>query len=228
MNQIIGVMKIHLRDKWSWLYLPWLILCSSFVVNIVVSLFIEEPMYTGGIMSIYIFMLVSGLMILPQTFPFALGFNVRRTDFFMGTVFVGLLVNAASAIMLFLLSIVENKLTGGWGTELNFFHLPYLNDGPAIGQIWIYMVLLTHMYFCGLAISTIHRRFGKIGMYIFSISSILIFSVLVLMSTYFHWWGDIIGFLSGYSAVELASGLFLLVIIYLLFSYLMLRKATVS
>ena len=37
MNRISSVLKLHYRDKWSWIYIPALILFSSFAVNLIVS-----------------------------------------------------------------------------------------------------------------------------------------------------------------------------------------------
>lgn len=229
MNRIFGAMKIHLRDKWSWIYIPWLVLLSSFLINLVVSYFVlDTEIYTGGIASIFIFMLVSGMVTVHQTFPFALGFNVRRTDYFLGTLLTVILVGSLTALALFFLSIVENQWIVRWGTELYFFHLPYLNDGSALAQIWTVFVMLLHMYFLGFTISTIYRKFGKTGFFIFAIASFLLFSLFTLLSSYFHWWGQIGNYVIGFTAAEWATRLFVLVMVYLLSSYAMLRRSTVS
>jgi hypothetical protein len=66
MSRVVGVMKMHSRDKWAWFIVPWLVMLSSFIVNLIISAFINDPVYTGGIASIYIYMFVAGIIILAQ------------------------------------------------------------------------------------------------------------------------------------------------------------------
>ena len=84
MNRISGVLKLHSRDKWSWIYIPAIILFSSFVVNLTVSyLFMnQEDMYTGGLTSIVIYLFVAGIIVVGKTFPFAIGMSIRRNRLF--------------------------------------------------------------------------------------------------------------------------------------------------
>ncbi|MFM1653306.1 hypothetical protein ACI7RC_14535 [Brevibacillus sp. B_LB10_24] len=228
MNPISNVIKMHLRDKTMWFFVPWFILFSSFLINLFIGYFFggKEPIYTGGIASIYIYMFIVGTIILTHTFPFALGFSIRRTDYFLGTSGMAVAVSAVTAILFYLLSIAE-RLTGDWGVNLHFFHLPYLNDGSAIQQLGVYFILMLHMYFLGFAISSIHRRFGRYGMFAFFIAVILVLSVVGYMCTYYHWWGDIFGWLVHHSAAQIALWMVPLILVYMLVSYLMLRKATV-
>ncbi|TMV46618.1 hypothetical protein FE783_25240 [Paenibacillus mesophilus] len=229
MNRIYGVMRMQLRDKFFLIYMPWIVMLSSFLVNIFVGVLLDgkTTIYTGGIMSIYCYMFVAGILILVQTFPFALGLSVRRTDFFWGTTAVVAGVSVLSAIALFLFAFVESNLTNGWGVDVHFFHLPYLNDGSAAAQIWIFFSILLNMYFLGFLISSVYRRFGKAGMWVGSIVSILLFSAGTLVCTYYGWWGGIFGWLIGYTAFELALWMFAGAVLYALISYLLLRKATV-
>lgn len=229
MNRITGVIKMHYRNKNFWFYTPWIVLFSSFVVNFLISLLLGGKMtiYTGGLASIYIYMLIIGSITLRDTFPFALGFSVRRTDYFLGTVLMVIAVSAVAAILLLLLSLVESNLTDGWGVQLHFFHLPYVNDGPLSAQLWIYFVVLIHMYFLGFAIASVYQRFGRTGMYAFFIAAFLLVSVCIYVFTYFNWWNNIFRWLSHYSASELASWLVLAIAAYALVSYALLRKATV-
>ncbi|MHC0036416.1 hypothetical protein [Pseudoneobacillus sp. C159] len=79
---INGVLKMYLRDKWAWFFIPTIILTSVFILNFIVSLFIsnDEKFYTGGISYIFVYMLVMGIIVVTQTFPYAIGMSVRRTE----------------------------------------------------------------------------------------------------------------------------------------------------
>jgi hypothetical protein len=228
MNRISSVIKMQLKDKWSWVFIPWLILLFSFAINFTIALLMKEneDMYTGGLASMYIYMLVAGIVTLSQTFPFALGLSVRRTDYFWGTAIMIALISAVNTILLYLFSLLE-QLTGSWGIQLRFFNLPYLNEGPAIGQLGMHFIVMVHCFFLGFAISSVHRRFGVKGMYILTAIVLLLISVGTFLFTNYRWWDDIFRFVSQYSASELALWMVPALAFYMLMSYLMLRKATV-
>lgn len=227
MNAMTGVLKMHYRDKWLWFFVPWIVLLSSFLVNIVVAFFLNEPIYTGGLASIFISMMVTGIIILIQTFPFALGLSIRRTDYFFGTSLMAIIISAAFALLLFLLSITESKLTENWGLQLHFFHLPYLNDGTAIEQLLMYFMLMVHMFYLGFIISSIFRRFGRNGLFVFAAAMFIFYSVCGLLLTYNQWWGSLFTWFAGHTAFEIALWSIPLTALYALLSYLLLRRSTV-
>ena len=87
MNRIVNVVALQTKDKFSWFLLPWIIVGSSFVINIIIAILIggKSPIYTGGMSSIYIYMLVVGGLCVAGPFPLALGFSARRRDYYLGT-----------------------------------------------------------------------------------------------------------------------------------------------
>ncbi len=218
---------MHYRIKGLWVFMPWIILLPSFLINIAIAYFVDEPIYTGGIASIFFFMLFVGIISLVQTFPFALGLSVRRTDYFWGTAIMAAIISTASSIALFLLSFIESKTTDGWGLKLHYFHLPYVNDGTAIEQVWIYMMAMMHLFFLGFLTSSIFRRFGRSGMYILTAVGLVICSICGFMITYNQWWGSIFNWFASHTAFGLALWTMPLTAIYAVLSFLMLRKSTV-
>ncbi|WP_066295156.1 hypothetical protein [Bacillus sp. FJAT-29937] len=225
---IQGVVKMYSRDKWAWIFIPTIILFSVFLLNIIVSLLIssDEQMYTGGVSYIFFYMLVMGIVVVVQTFPYAIGMSIRRTDYFFGTVVMGVAVNILYGIMLVLLSAIENA-TNGWGGLLHFFHFPYLNDGTLLEQLIIYIILLINLFFNGLLISSTSRRFGAKGLVIAIISVLLISSVAALLVTYYGVWTNIFHWFAKYTAIQIAYWLILPTIIYMTLSYVLLKRATV-
>jgi hypothetical protein len=228
MNRIAGVMKMHLRDKWTWFLTPWLILLASFLVNWILSLTMNEEggLNTGGLSSIYIYMFVIGIVVLNQTFPFALGLSVRRTDYYTGTVLMFAAVSLFAAIALKLLAFIEAG-TSGWGVSLHFFDLPYLNEGGAMTELTVYTILMLFMFFCGFAIACVFRRFGAPGALATFTFIVLLLGVLSVVVTRFGWWGQVFGWFSGKSALDLAVWLLPAIALCGLASYLMLRRSTV-
>jgi hypothetical protein len=216
-----------MRNKLNWLVVPWLILGCSFLVNVIIAGAVnDEPIYTGGVASVYIYMLIMGLLTLNHTYSFALGFSMRRKDYFLGTLITALLSSSLTTIFLSLLSFMENYLNG-WGVELYFFHLPYLNDGNIFIQSWVIFMILIHFYYLGFVITSVYRRFGFRGMVIFAIISLLAGSIFSAICTYFSWWSIIFTKIISYTAFQLSWGLGVLSLIYIFIAYLLLRRATV-
>jgi hypothetical protein len=229
MNRIASVMVMHSRDRLSWFFLPWIVVGSSFAVNVFIAALLggKTAIYTGGLSSIYVYMLVVGAMTLAGTFPFALGFSTRRRDYFLGTLAQVVAVSAAWAILIWLLSVVESNLIPNWGVDLHFFHLPYVSNGSPFAQVWVYFILMLLMYLFGFVPGAVYQRFGRIGAYtLFGLAGLFL-SGFSLLSTYLNWWSAIFTWFAGQSAVGLAWWMVPLVGICALVSYALLRKAAV-
>ncbi len=232
MNRFNGVLKLHTvspDSKFGWMGLPWLILFSSFLINLILSMLLnkDKGLYTGGLSSIFIYMFIAGIIGVNRTFPFALGFSIRRTDYFLGTSVVFCLVSLLDAVLLYLLSFIEFNLTDNWGTQLHFFHLPYISDGNALEQVGVYFFGMLHLCFLAFVITALYRRVGMLGLYIASGIIFAPFSILTILATYYNWWGDIFNWLGQFSAFGIVLLLCPLTALYALASYGLLRKATV-
>ena len=93
MNRISSVLTLHSRDKWSWIYIPALILFSSFAVNLIVSYSsrVKKNFIQVESTSIFIYLFVAGIIVVAKTFPFAIGMSIRRIDYFIGTAAMGII-----------------------------------------------------------------------------------------------------------------------------------------
>ncbi len=227
MNRIVNVLRLHLKGWSYWFLVPWMIVLSSFVINLIIATFIggKTAIYTGGLSSIYIYMLVLGGIVVRDTFSFALGFSVRRRDYYLGTLVMVVGISAVSAVLIWLLSIVENSLVPGWGLSLHFFHLPYLNDGPLAEQLWIYFVVMLCMFLLGFMPGAVFQRYRSYGLYGLAAVVLLPATVLGFAATRFNWWGTIFGWFARQSAFDLASWTLLPIAICVLGSYVFLRRA---
>lgn len=226
---MLSVARMHLKDRWSWIILPWVILLSSFVINLLIAGIApmeEEGLTTGGLSSMFVYFFVGGIVSLVQMYPFALGFNVRRKDFFWGTAIAIGLVSVCISIALVLLAFIENT-TDGWFVNLHFFVLPYFSDGNVLAQLWIYLLLLLFLFYAGFTISSIYRKFGRNGMYAFFLILALAFTVIGYAATYYGWWADLAHWVSDYSMLGLANWTLLPTAVFLAASYSLLRRATV-
>ncbi len=230
MNAIRTVVKMYTRGKLIWFFSPWIGLLLQFLAALIIILIItllfggKTPFYPGGLVTICVIMFLLGIMSLTDTFPFALGFGVRRTDYVLGTTVMAVAVSAVTAVLWLLCSLLE-IVTGGWGIELYYFHLPYFNDGSLIEQFWVYFMVLANLYFLGFVVGSIHQHFGRAGTLMFLLIVFLLISLFSLVWTYLRWWDALFAWFSQYTAFGLAFLLLPVTALYLLVSYLLLRRA---
>jgi hypothetical protein len=227
MRGISSVIKIHLRHKLSWFYLPWIIMSFSFLVNVLLSVLIGgEAFYTGGLATIYIFMFVTALTTAVQLFPFSMGFSIRRTDFFLGTLIFILLISMFSSAVLVVLSQVE-VWTGSWGDKVHFFHLPYLSDGSWLVQFVVNVILILIFAMFGVGIGAFFLRFRGIRTFITLAAVMILISGLSLIAMRYEWWGPIFIWFTKQTAFDLTLWMIPIVLALALCSRQWLRKSTV-
>lgn len=222
-----AVTSTVLKDKWSWFWLPWVIAGSSFVVNLITSIFVKEEITTGGVGSLYIYMFVAGIISVSNTLPFLLGFNVRRSDYFWGIGSAIGLVGVICAAGLTLLSFIENGVLDGWGTGLYFFHLPYFSQGALPVQFLIYFLLIVFLFYLGFMIACVGKRFGKTGMFAFFLGWLAVGTVMSYVMTANGYWVQLWHWLSDRTMLELAGGTAPLTLLCMALSYAMLRRTSV-
>ncbi|CAN7191982.1 hypothetical protein LJR153_000480 [Paenibacillus sp. LjRoot153] len=227
MNRVKQVVMLHLRNKNTWFLVPWAILGANFLINALIALSLNEGevINTGAIASIFVYTFIAGTLTLKETFPFAIGLSIRRKDYFFGTALTVLLVNTISGIAITILSAIEHA-TNGWNVNLHLFEIGFLNDLPYIAILGINIILLIHLYFLGFAISSLHRRFGRMSMYIFFTAALLLGTITSYTLTHFGLWDDI-GHWVAHHYMDLFWWLIPLVVIYSLISYGLLRRAAV-
>ncbi|WP_201002662.1 hypothetical protein [Paenibacillus glycanilyticus] len=226
MNRIGNVLKMHQRDKFAWLIIPFMILGSSFVINLIVGFLSGVGIYTGGLMSIFIYMFVLGIIVLPQTFPFAISFSVRRTDYYAGTVLHALISGGFTAIILLLLSAIE-KATNFWGTGLHFFHLPFLTDGNIVQQFIFNFLALVLLFFWGFAIGSVFRKFRAIGLFVLTLACLLATTIMMVLIISKDWWDEIANWFMDLTAFGLSLWFLPIILIFAIVSFALIRRSTV-
>ncbi|MGG4145253.1 hypothetical protein ABEW34_19250 [Paenibacillus algorifonticola] len=229
MNRTLSVIKLHRRDRFSWFFIPLLILSSSFVVNLLISWLIAdtENMYTGGISSLLVYIFVLGIIVVAQTFPFAISFSISRFNYFAGTIVMALLMSLGSALLLLLMSIIENQLTNHWWSGLYFFYLPYLSDGNLLVQLLTLFLIALHLFLWGFVLGSFYRKFKKTGMLILFLASGVVLTLSSYIITQNHGWLDIWAWLIKHTALGLSLWLLPFILLNALLSFLMLRRSTV-
>ncbi|MFC5401588.1 hypothetical protein [Cohnella soli] len=226
MSKSFGIVKTHFADIWSWIALPWVILFSSFVVNLLLAGASGEGFTTGGLASIFVYVFVLGIASVSQTYSFIIGFGARRKDFFIGTATAIAIIAASSSVILTLLAWIERQ-TDGWGVGLHFFSLPSISDGALPVTVLFFFCSMTNIFFSGFLISSIFRRFGRNVMLLFFAVITLAMTVAAYLITYYEKWTALFDWLGGATLMQVTGTLLGLTLVYVAVTYALLRKATI-
>ena len=86
MKTLVNVARYHLVDRLTYVAVPWAILAFGFVINLAIAAMApQQPggMYTGGLVSIYIFLLICGVFSMTRELPFGLMLGVSRRGYYL-------------------------------------------------------------------------------------------------------------------------------------------------
>ena len=207
MNMLVNVARYHLVDRIIWLAMPWGILAFSFGVNIVISLTVptgQHGIYTGGLVSLYAFMLLCGAMSMTRSLPFGLTLGVSRRTYYLGTALLVVVLGVVYGLALTVLQLVE-RATNGWGVRLHFFRVPWIMDGPWY-QTWLTsFVLLVLFILYGLWYGLVYRRWSLPGEVIFIAAQILVALLVVVAVLTTNNWAAVGHFFTTLTALALTG-----------------------
>jgi len=224
MHAIRAVVNMHTRNTPLWFIGPWFLQIAALLVTLLDGLLFHRHgswFSSGGAYNIYIFYCFVGIMSVNDTFAFALGFNVRRRDYFFGTLLLAVALSAVTALALVSLGFLESHVVNDWGVAMHFFAPPYLSAGSFLQQCWVDFSLLANLFSLGFVISSIYRRFGNWGLLAFFAVVVLLLTTWIGLSIHLNHW-DVFG---QHTAFELALGLLPLTALSLLAAYMLLRRA---
>ena len=189
MKTLVNVARYHLVDRLTYLALPWGIMAFSFLVNLVIATVLPSPQgdYTGGLVTIYIFLFVCGALSMTRSLPFGLMLGVSRRTYYLGTALLIVALGVVYGLGLTVLQAVE-RATGGWGAGLHFFRVPWIMDGPWY-QTWLTsFVLLVLFFLYGMWYGLVYRRWNVVGLVAFIAAQVLVvLAVIVAVSTMHNW-----------------------------------------
>jgi hypothetical protein len=207
MNTLVNVGRYHLIDRFTWLALPWGIMAFSFLVNIGVALAVptsSRGIYTGGLVSLYVFMLLCGSLSMTRSLPFGLMMGISRRTYYAGTALLVLTLGVVYGLGLTLLQVVE-RATNGWGLNLHYFRIPWIMDGPWY-QTWLTsFVLLVAFVLYGMWYGLVFRRWSVPGLVTFVAAQIVVALLAVVAVSATHSWSGVGHFFTTVTALALTG-----------------------
>jgi hypothetical protein len=209
MKRVLDVARLHTVTWVSQLAWAWGIMGISLAVNMLVFASVEETApgktITGGLASIYIVSAITAAASISQVFPFALGMGVARRTFYLATTLVTVVQAVVYGVLLYLLNLVEGA-TNGFGIQLRFFRVAYVDVPNGLLQIAVYAVLFLFLNFLVIFAAVWYVRFGINGLYATGAATILVLGLLAALITWQGWFGDIWHWLSTQHQLSLLVG----------------------
>jgi hypothetical protein len=191
MRTLVNVARYHLVDRMTYVTLPWGSMAFSFLVNVAIAALTPGAAhYTGGVLTIYVFLLVCGVLSMTRSLPFGLMLGVSRRGYYLGTALLVAALGVGYGLGLTVLQAVE-RVSGGWGLALHFFRVPWILDGPWY-QTWLTSAVLLVLFFLyGMWYGLVYRRWSLPGMVTFIAAQVLVALAAVTAVSLSHSWADV-------------------------------------
>ncbi|MEO3925950.1 ABC transporter permease [Micromonosporaceae bacterium B7E4] len=193
MNRVLTVTRVQLVGWQNTVGWPWLLLVMIFALNYGIFLAIgdiDESPTTGALMSIYIVVFVTSINWITQLLPFSMALSVIRRTFYLASALFLVVQSVAFGVLLFLCQLLENA-TEGWGINLRFFGLNFIDQQNPLLQIAIYTMPFVLLGFLGIFVAVFYKRFGLTGMWLLSTATLLVLASLALLLTWLDLWSGI-------------------------------------
>jgi len=207
MKTLVNVARYHLVDRITYVALPWTILAFSFLINLAISAMAPRPpggIYTGGLVSIYIFLLICGVSSMTRELPFGLMLGVSRRSYYLGTALLVLALGIAYGLALTVLQALE-RASGGGGSSLHFFRVAWIMDGPWY-QTWLTsFVLLVLFALYGVWYGLVSRRWNVPGLVTFIAAQVVVALLAVVAISATHDWSAAGHFFTKLTALALTG-----------------------
>jgi hypothetical protein len=210
MNRVVQAARLHLIHPLVILGIPWLVVGISFAINVAIWSLTpageQDGGFTGGVLALYITVLVVYVQAVTQLLPFAMGLSLSRRTFYLGTALVAVVQSLFYGVALSALVAIENA-TGGWGSDLSYWAPgPFEVDNPVL-QVLTSGAMMLAFSFIGVGIGIVHKRWGSAGTWSLIIGSNVLSGGLIVLVTWLDAWGAIGNWFADQSLVTLTVGL---------------------
>ena len=228
MDRVLQSARLHLIHPLVILGIPWLVVSISFAINVAVWRLTpageDDGGFSGGILALYITVLVVYVQAVTQLLPFAMGVSLSRRTFYLGTALVAVAQSLFYGVAIAVLVAIENA-TNGWGNGLDYWAPAVFEADNAVLQVLTSGAPMLAFAFAGVGIGIVQKRWGQAGTWGLIIASLLFFGGLAILISWLEGWGSVARWFADQSAATLTIGLPLLVALAIaLVSYPAIRR----
>lgn len=235
-TRVSAVVRLLFANPWTAIYTPLLILSIILLMNIAILGIIRANIPpdgdaassgNGGVLFLFIYMLVVAVQSVNQAFPLALGYGSTRRDFLLGFGAFALILSLGYSLLLAVASAIE-RATGGWGIGLSFF----ADDELWRAEWWqaIALSLLAFLLFFGIGAATaaVYVRWKALGMYVFWGALVFIVIGGAALVTWLQAWPQVGAFFVWAGVLGTAAWSLIITAFCALAAWLILRRATTT
>lgn len=226
MSTLANVARYHLVDRQQYVLLPAGLTLFSFLVNLTIVAMIPEAGYSGGLLTLYIFLCVSGAFAATKSLPFGLALGLTRRRYFLGTLLLAVGLGAVYSLAIVALQVVE-RATGGWGQDMHFFRIPWFLDGSLFQTFLTSLVLLVLTFLYGLGLGLLYRRWQVVGMLLSLAAQVILVLAAILIVTGTDSWPRVGEFFATLSVYGLTAVLAAIAAALALGGFATIRRVTV-
>ncbi len=211
MTRVLQAARLHLINPLAVLGVPWLVVAISFAINLAIWHLTPAGEQagggiTGGVLALYVTVLVVYVQAVTQLLPFAMGVSLSRRTFYLGTALVAVVQSLFYGLAIAVLVAIENA-TGGWGGGLNYWAPgPFEVDDFAL-QVLTSGAPMLAFAFIGVGMGVVHKRYGQAGTWGLIVGSMVLFGGLAILLTWLEAWGDLATWFGDQSIATLTIGL---------------------
>ena len=212
MNRVLAAARLQLVHPMVILGVPWMVGALSFAINWAVWRIVDirslegEDGLTGGVLALYITVLIVFVQAVTQLMPFAMGISLSRRSYFLGTCLVGVGMALGFGAILAILDAVESA-SGGWGVGLQFWTPPPVDVDGFLPQVAVSGAPMLALIAAGVGMGVVTKRWGPNGVWGLIIRGIVVLGGAAVLVTWMRAWTDLGRWLIDQSVMTLAVGL---------------------
>jgi len=227
MNRTLTVVRMQFVNKYTFVWLPLIILGASLAMSIAIFAMIpyDGAKYGGGSQAPIWYFFALGIMSLSYTFPFSQALSVTRREFFVGTM-TAAAVTATILGVTFVAGGALERATNGWGVNGYFFYLDWVWQAGWVVAGLFFAVLSLLLFVTGFWGATVYRRFGSLGLTVTLVGLGAILLALIWAVQQLDAWGRVFTWIGTLGAGGLAAGMAVLTVVLAGVAWFTLRRAT--
>ncbi|TFV58539.1 UNVERIFIED_ORG: hypothetical protein E4P37_20015 [Bacillus sp. AZ43] len=210
MTRVLQAARLHLINPLISLGIPWLVVSISFAINVAVWHLTpageDDGGFSGGVLALYITVLVVYVQAVTHILPFAMGLSVSRRTFYLGTALFAVAQSLYYGIALAALVAIENA-AGGWGAGLSYWAPGPFEVDNFFLQILASGAPMLAFIFIGVGMGVVHQRWGQSGIWGLMIGTMVVFGGLAILITWLEAWGSVAAWFGDQSTTALTIGL---------------------